>query len=153
MLLPADLHPYSSHQPTFFCRLQRVRDPLNNLPCAHDSTAALSAKHSTPRPLSCCPGVGQLTTMDRRPLPHELLLLLLAVSRPATATFTNDFSGYPAGAQDCLYDAADQSNCQGDSSQEMNSCLCSNGGDFVTDAGTCIAQADSGDMRSTWVRV
>lgn len=94
--------------------------------------------------------------MDRRrktrPSLHAgILFLLLAVSRLAISTFTNDFSGYPSGAQNCLYDAADQSNCQGDTSQDMNSCLCGNGGHFVTNAGTCIAQADSGDMRSTWV--
>lgn len=97
-------------------------------------------------------------TMDRQPkrrpqASSRRLMLLLAASTPAIAAFQNDFSGYPAGAQDCLYDAADSSNCSGDTAQEMNSCLCSNGGSFITNSGTCIAGADSGDMRSTWVRV
>lgn len=103
--------------------------------------------------------------MERRPIiptPAGSLLLqalfrlavLLFVS-PVATSFTNDFSGYPAGAQACLYDAADQSGCQGDTSQAMNACLCAGGGDggsdFVTTAGACIGADDAGDLRSTWV--
>ncbi|POS76779.1 hypothetical protein DHEL01_v204827 [Diaporthe helianthi] len=32
----------------------------------------------------------------------------------------------------------------------MNQCLCSNGGDFVTNAAKCIATEDPDDMESTW---
>lgn len=102
-------------------------------------------------------------TMARRPtiISTPAGSLLLALFRlavlfvsPVAPSFTNDFSGYPSGAQACLYDAADQSGCQGDTSQAMNACLCGGGdggSEFVTTAGACIGADDAGDLRSTWV--
>lgn len=79
------------------------------------------------------------------------VLVLLSISRPSVAVFQNDFSDYPAGTQTCLSNASDGSDCTGDTSAEMNQCLCSNGGNFVTNSARCIAQDDPSDMASTWV--
>lgn len=65
-------------------------------------------------------------------------------------TVKNDFSDYPYGAQQCLYDASDNSGCDGDTVPEMNECLCGNGGDFVTNSAKCVAHKDSDDMESTY---
>lgn len=81
----------------------------------------------------------------------NLLLVLLAFAGPSTAEFKNDFSDYPSGTHDCLNDANDSSNCTGDTSAEMNQCLCSNGGNFVTNSAECIAAKDPGDLLATWV--
>lgn len=81
----------------------------------------------------------------------NLVLILLSIPRPSIAAFKNDFSDYPSGTQTCLDNASDNSDCAGDTSAEMNLCLCSNGGDFVTNSAKCIAQKDSSDLASTWV--
>lgn len=81
----------------------------------------------------------------------QFLLILLTAPDHATADFTNDFSDYPAAAQSCLYTASNSSDCHGDTSIQMNKCLCANGGSFVTNSAKCIAGEDSGDMASTWV--
>lgn len=62
----------------------------------------------------------------------------------------NDFSDYPSGTQQCLDDASDESRCSGNTVPQMNQCLCSNGGDFVTNAAKCIAKEDPDDMENTW---
>lgn len=80
------------------------------------------------------------------------LLLLLTATRPSIAAFKNDFSDYPSGTQTCLTNASNNSGCTGDTSAQMNLCLCSNGGKFVTNSAKCIARQDSADMASTWVR-
>lgn len=74
-----------------------------------------------------------------------LLCLLLASSRICHA-FTNDFTSYPARSQACLDKAAADSKCDGQTSQEMNKCLCSNGGDFIYASARCIARASKGDL-------
>lgn len=83
----------------------------------------------------------------------NLLLVLLAVAGSSRAVFKNNFSDYPSGTHTCLNDASNSSNCQGDTSAEMNACLCSNGGDFVTNSAECIAAQDPGDLQATWVRI
>ncbi|ROW06522.1 hypothetical protein VMCG_04291 [Cytospora schulzeri] len=82
----------------------------------------------------------------------QLLVLLFTASSLAAdrRAVTNDFSDYPSGAQQCLYDASDDSGCNGDTVPEMNSCLCDNGGDFVTNSAKCVAEKDSIDLESTY---
>lgn len=63
---------------------------------------------------------------------------------------TNDFSDYPSGTQSCLDNASDNSRCSGDTVPQMNQCLCSNGGSFVTNAAKCIAKQDPDDLESTY---
>ena len=79
-----------------------------------------------------------------------LALALLGFATTAFADFQNDFSSYPEGAQQCLNDAADASNCSGDTVSAMNECLCGNGGDFVLATAQCVAQEDSGDLESVY---
>lgn len=91
--------------------------------------------------------------MHRRPQKwSQLFVLLVTVSYLGVdgTAVQNDFSDYPPGAQQCLYDASDNSGCDGDTAPEMNECLCGDGGDFVTNAAKCVAEKDSGDMESTY---
>lgn len=93
-------------------------------------------------------------TMHFRLQPRLLLLPLLLATLSSAAVYkrsvTNDFSDYPAGTQQCLDDASDDSRCSGDTVPQMNQCLCSNGGSFVTNAAKCIAKEDPDDMESTY---
>lgn len=82
--------------------------------------------------------------------PLFLAVALLATSPFALAQFKNDFGIYPSGTQGCLDDAATRSQCSGDNVQTMNSCLCSNGGDFVTNAAMCIGREIPVSLRATW---
>ncbi|KAJ9143464.1 hypothetical protein NKR23_g6620 [Pleurostoma richardsiae] len=79
-----------------------------------------------------------------------LAISALVLSPSALAAFQNDFSGYPAAAQQCLYDAADASGCSGDTVTEMNSCLCGNTGGFVVDSAACVGASDEGDVESVY---
>ncbi|KAH6609910.1 hypothetical protein Trco_003256 [Trichoderma cornu-damae] len=71
------------------------------------------------------------------------LLLLLLV--PALAAVESDFSFYPAGAQSCLNQAAAASKCGGATVQDLNKCLCGNGGNFVLLAAACLGKDDKAD--------
>lgn len=93
--------------------------------------------------------------MHFRSQPGLLLLLpLLLASLSSAAVYrravTNDFSDYPSGTQKCLDNASDDSRCSGNTVPQMNQCLCSNGGSFVTNAAKCIAVEDPDDMESTY---
>ncbi|CRK20367.1 hypothetical protein HYQ45_017529 [Verticillium longisporum] len=83
--------------------------------------------------------ITSITTMSRarRRLAFVASLILL-VSPSLAQTPDNDFSLYPSSARPCLLDASDRSKCKGDDVPSNNRCLCSNGGDFVTNAATCI---------------
>lgn len=88
---------------------------------------------------------------------HSRLLFLLALLNATLSSaavhrraVTNDFSDYPSGTQQCLDDASDDSRCSGNTVPQMNQCLCSNGGSFVTNAAKCIAREDPDDMESTY---
>ncbi|KAH8900262.1 hypothetical protein GQ53DRAFT_758356 [Thozetella sp. PMI_491] len=84
----------------------------------------------------------------RHPLPVPLVLLLLAsLSRAAVQ---NDFSLYPKGSQTCLTQASSSSGCSGDTVAAMNSCLCSNGGNFVTNTAKCLGTSDVGDVLAVY---
>ncbi|OIW28216.1 hypothetical protein CONLIGDRAFT_368937 [Coniochaeta ligniaria NRRL 30616] len=66
------------------------------------------------------------------------------------STFQNDFSLYPESAQQCLYTAATLSGCSGDTAMAMNSCLCSNGGNFVTKTATCLESLDAVELGTVY---
>ncbi|KAH8778649.1 hypothetical protein F5883DRAFT_542427 [Diaporthe sp. PMI_573] len=86
----------------------------------------------------------------RLPLLFPLLLATLSSAAVHRRAVKNDFSDYPSGTQQCLDNASDDSRCSGNTVPQMNQCLCSNGGNFVTNAARCIAEQDPDDMESTW---
>lgn len=91
--------------------------------------------------------------MHARPQRRSQVLVLLFTASSLAAdrrTVKNDFSDYPSGAQQCLYDASDYSGCKGDTVPQMNQCLCGNGGDFVTNSAICVAEKDCDDMENTY---
>ncbi|KAG8163982.1 hypothetical protein KVR01_005900 [Diaporthe batatas] len=92
----------------------------------------------------------QLRSQLRLPLLLPLFLTTLSSAAVHRRAVKNDFSDYPSGTQQCLDDASDDSRCSGNTVPQMNQCLCSNGGDFVTNAAKCIAREDPDDMESTW---
>lgn len=75
------------------------------------------------------------------------LAALLAASGVAAVT---DFSFYPLAAQDCLYKASNSSSCPETSVSETNKCLCSNGGNFVTNAAKCLGTSDPKDVSTVY---
>ncbi|EJP65089.1 uncharacterized protein BBA_05859 [Beauveria bassiana ARSEF 2860] len=85
-----------------------------------------------------------------RAFPRLLLLFLLAA--PSALALDASFEFYPKAAQSCLSKAATSSACSGDTSKELNACLCSNGGQFVEKAIQCLAQENNdvmGDVFTT----
>ena len=79
-------------------------------------------------------------------LPSALVVSTL----PATLALENNFSLYPPAAQSCLYRAANQSQCTGSDAQQLNSCLCSNQGFFVTSSAECIGSTDRDDVTAVY---
>jgi hypothetical protein len=78
-----------------------------------------------------------------------IIALLLRISFSyEIPTFTN----YPPLAEFCLSDAAQGSGCEpiSETPQQMNSCLCSNGGGFFALAAQCIQAYDSEDLQSVY---
>ncbi|KAH6649130.1 hypothetical protein BKA67DRAFT_381863 [Truncatella angustata] len=85
------------------------------------------------------------------PMPLQTLLLLLLTTTPApTHAFENDFSAYPAGSQSCMSSSADASGCTGDTGQEMNSCLCTNGGNFIYNVASCVSKESPSDLKTVY---
>ncbi|KAL7626284.1 hypothetical protein AAE478_003054 [Parahypoxylon ruwenzoriense] len=82
-------------------------------------------------------------------LPTSLLFGILHQAR-VSAGVNNDFSAYPEGSQSCLYDAADQSRCSGNTGQELNECLCTNKGNFIYNTAQCVARESSGDLDAVY---
>ncbi|KAH8887226.1 hypothetical protein GQ53DRAFT_750063 [Thozetella sp. PMI_491] len=78
------------------------------------------------------------------------LLLPIFLIGGCTATFTNDFTSYPAGSQQCLYRAASDSQCVADTSAQMNYCLCRNNGNFIYAAARCVAQQSPSDLKTVY---
>lgn len=74
-------------------------------------------------------------------------LLLVSLTQ---AAFQNDFSSYPENAQQCLYTSATSSGCIGDTATAMNSCLCSNGGNFVTKTAACLGGSDAAGLATVY---
>lgn len=75
-----------------------------------------------------------------RIIPTSSAILISYLASITHATFTNDFSAYPAAARSCLDSAAAASGCTGNTVTEMNTCLCGNGGNFVLATSKCVGK-------------
>ncbi|KAI1460746.1 hypothetical protein F4805DRAFT_454674 [Annulohypoxylon moriforme] len=82
-------------------------------------------------------------------LPTSLLLSITLQAR-SSAALENDFSAYPEGSQQCLSDAADQSQCSGNTGQQLNECLCRNKGNFIYNTATCVAKNSPNDLNAVY---
>lgn len=79
-------------------------------------------------------------------------LTLFLLLSPALAA-ENDFGFYPKGAQSCLYKAADDADCTGKDSKELNYCLCGQGSyknDFILGSARCVGQESPDDVDKTF---
>ncbi|KAK1755845.1 hypothetical protein QBC47DRAFT_198111 [Echria macrotheca] len=85
-----------------------------------------------------------------RNLPPTLLAFVFASVYRLTLASVIDFSFYPTLAQDCLYQASNSSNCAADTVAATNTCLCHNGGDFVTNAASCLGRSDPSDVQAVY---
>ncbi|KAM0330151.1 hypothetical protein ACHAQA_004324 [Verticillium albo-atrum] len=79
-----------------------------------------------------------------------LASLLLLITPSLAQTAENDFDLYPSTARPCLLDASDRSKCKGDDVPSNNRCLCTNGGDFITNAATCIGTDAPDTLRTVY---
>ncbi|PNY25917.1 Uncharacterized protein TCAP_04145 [Tolypocladium capitatum] len=75
------------------------------------------------------------------------LLLLLASSSLA---IESDFSFYPQNAQSCLNQASNTADCKGSTTAQLNTCLCSNQGGFITNTAKCVGQKDKDDVQKVY---
>ncbi|KAK3987566.1 hypothetical protein QBC44DRAFT_117598 [Cladorrhinum sp. PSN332] len=86
-------------------------------------------------------------TRSVRVLPSALVaLILVSTSRAGTI----DFGFYPKTAQGCMYAAADTSQCESGTVSATNSCLCRNGGNFVTDTASCLGRSSPRDLETVY---
>lgn len=81
-------------------------------------------------------------------LPPALITLVFTSVARAAGTVNFDF--YPKDAQRCLYKAADSSNCDSGAVDTTNSCLCTNGGNFVTNSAQCLGKSDKKDLSEVY---
>ncbi|KAM7195607.1 hypothetical protein V8F33_006611 [Rhypophila sp. PSN 637] len=81
-------------------------------------------------------------------LPPALLALVFASVAQAS---TIDFGFYPKDAQECLYKAADDANCDSGTVETTNNCLCANGGNFVTKTAECLGKSDEKDLTEVYL--
>lgn len=84
--------------------------------------------------------------MERRRIQFLSLLFLL----PSALAFVSDFSFYPTNAQPCLNSASSTSKCTGSDAQSLNNCLCSNGGNFITNSAQCLGKSDKADVKAVY---
>lgn len=82
-----------------------------------------------------------------RVLPIALIALASVLQSRADSI---DFSFYPESSRSCLYDAADASRCETGTVSATNSCLCRNGGNFVTNAAACLGRSARGDLETVY---
>jgi len=87
-------------------------------------------------------GLGRMAVLP----PALVSLLFVSLSRASTLNF--DF--YPKDSQECLVQSANASNCESGTAEEAYSCLCNNGGNFVTKAATCLGKEDPGDLEEVY---
>jgi hypothetical protein len=83
-----------------------------------------------------------------RALPSAAIAFILVSASRAADTL--DFSFYPKGAISCLDDAAEKSLCQSSSVELTNSCLCRNGGDFITNTAACVGRSSRDDLATVY---
>ncbi|KAL2153478.1 hypothetical protein VTH82DRAFT_4633 [Thermothelomyces myriococcoides] len=76
--------------------------------------------------------------------------LLASLGQAQDGSSVVDFGFYPEGAQDCLYSAAESSQCESKTVEATNSCFCRNGGNFIIDAAACIGRSSRDDLRATY---
>ncbi|RGP65993.1 c2h2 type zinc finger containing [Fusarium sporotrichioides] len=77
----------------------------------------------------------------------------LALLLTPSLALKNDFSFYPAGAQECLEKNADDASCTGSDAKELNYCLCGLGNynnDFILGSARCIGQESPNDVDETY---
>lgn len=80
----------------------------------------------------------------------RLLWLLFLAGGPSLA-IENDFGFYPQGAQGCLEQAADKSDCNSAPTvPELNECLCGNTRNFITNTAGCLGKEDPDDVDRTY---
>ena len=62
------------------------------------------------------------------------------------------FSIYPPASINCLHNAAEPSGCplEALTLQDINSCLCGNGGHFIDNTAICLHNGDSADTQDVW---
>ncbi|GAB0132255.1 hypothetical protein EsDP_00000696 [Epichloe bromicola] len=77
------------------------------------------------------------------------LLSLLFLLRSALA-FESDFSFYPPSAQPCLDSASKASKCSGPDAKTINTCLCGNGGNFITRTAQCLGRQRKADVQAAY---
>lgn len=89
---------------------------------------------------------------DRTCTSFSLPLLLLILPFHTFAQVSLSFSNYPLASQQCLYNAADNSGCPTEAATiyDINSCLCANEGNFITNSATCVADNDAADLQDVW---
>jgi hypothetical protein len=86
------------------------------------------------------------------PMRHCLpFLLTLGALLDTAAADALDFSLYPANSQSCLYAAANSSACDHSTVPKFNACVCSNGGDFLQSAASCLGSSDKSDVSPVYV--
>ncbi|KAK4188760.1 hypothetical protein QBC35DRAFT_381849 [Podospora australis] len=88
------------------------------------------------------------STGSKRALPTTLVALIVVSAAQAQKSI--DFSFYPKTAQDCLYNAAAPSQCEAGLVPSTNSCLCRNGGSFVTNTAACLGRTSPGDLQTVF---
>ena len=92
-----------------------------------------------------------LHTMYARKCPMLLTILaILLLTDTSHARAKIKISLYPKNSLPCLNKSADLAGCNGDTEQAMNSCLCSNGGDFVTNTASCVGRQAPGDVSAVY---
>lgn len=60
--------------------------------------------------------------------------------------FDTDFLTLPESARQCLDNSASFSGCTGETAGAINTCLCSNGGNFVIKTAACVGSSDPDDL-------
>ncbi|KAF3021090.1 hypothetical protein E8E14_013138 [Neopestalotiopsis sp. 37M] len=85
-----------------------------------------------------------------RSLPRSLQALVLLLLTTSVTALENDFSSYPSGSQACLTKEADASGCTGDTGTEINECLCKNGGNFIYNTASCVAEESPSDLSTVY---
>ncbi|GAP91111.1 putative c2h2 type zinc finger containing protein [Rosellinia necatrix] len=76
--------------------------------------------------------------------------LFLRIEALTTRIVHNDFTSYPEGSWNCLYDSADSVGCNSASSgAELNQCLCPDR-DFLYGAAKCIGRESPSDLNSVY---
>lgn len=81
----------------------------------------------------------------------QLLSIFLLLPSLISTQVEVTFSPYPTASQPCLNNAAYSSGCPLEGTlYAINSCLCSNGGNFASNAAACVGSDDPADLQEVW---